>query len=43
MFEGCGMTESACVISKTHEDDFTCGGVGSPVACCEVKLDSVRR
>ena len=41
MFEGYGMTESACVISKTHEDDFTCGHVGSPVACCEVKLDSV--
>ena len=41
VFEGYGMTESACVISKTHEDDFTCGHVGSPVACCEVKLDSV--
>ena len=41
VFEGYGMTESACVISKTHEDDFSCGHVGSPVPCCEVKLDSV--
>ena len=41
VFEGYGMTESACVISKTHEKDFTCGHVGSPVPCCEVKLDSV--
>jgi long-chain acyl-CoA synthetase len=41
VFEGYGMTESACVISKTHERDFSCGHVGSPVACCEVKLDDV--
>ena len=42
VFEGYGMTESACVISKTHALDFTCGHVGTPVKCCEVKLDSVR-
>ena len=41
MFEGYGMTESACVISKTHESDFSCGHVGSPVPCCEMKLESV--
>lgn len=41
VFEGYGMTESACVISKTHEGDFSCGHVGSPVPCCEIKLESV--
>jgi long-chain acyl-CoA synthetase len=41
VFEGYGMTESACVISKTHESDFSCGHVGSPVPCCEMKLESV--
>ena len=41
VFEGYGMTESACVISKTHEDDFSCGHVGSPVPCCEIKLENV--
>ena len=29
VLEGYGMTESACVISKTSEDDFTTGHVGS--------------
>ena len=41
VFEGYGMTESACVISKTHESDFTCGHVGAPVQCCEIKLHSI--
>ena len=42
VFEGYGMTESACVISKTAEDDFTTGHVGAPAPCCEIKLVDVR-
>jgi len=41
VFEGYGMTESACVISKTVEDDFTTGHVGAPAPCCEIKLVDV--
>ena len=41
VLEGYGMTESACVISKTSEDDFTTGHVGVPAPCCEIKLVDV--
>lgn len=41
VFEGYGMTESACVISKTNERDFSTGHVGAPAPCCEIKLDDV--
>jgi long-subunit acyl-CoA synthetase (AMP-forming) len=38
VFEGYGMTESACVIAKTAASDFTTGHVGAPAPSCEVKL-----
>ncbi|CEF99823.1 AMP-dependent synthetase/ligase [Ostreococcus tauri] len=41
VFEGYGMTESACVISKTSQEDFTTGHVGAPAPCCEIKLVDV--
>jgi long-chain acyl-CoA synthetase len=41
VFEGYGMTESACVISKTDPEDFSTGHVGPPVGCCEIKLVDV--
>jgi len=41
VFEGYGMTESACVISKTNARDFSTGHVGAPAPCCEIKLDDV--
>ncbi len=41
VLEGYGMTESACVISKTAQDDFTTGHVGAPAPCCEIKLVDV--
>jgi len=41
VFEGYGMTESACVISKTDASDFSTGHVGAPVPCCEIKLVDV--
>jgi long-chain acyl-CoA synthetase len=42
VFEGYGMTESACVISKTVASDFTTGHVGAPAPCCEIKLVDVK-
>ncbi len=41
VFEGYGMTESACVIAKTAASDFTTGHVGAPAPSCEVKLVDV--
>ena len=41
VFEGYGMTESACVISKSTEDDLSTGHVGPPVGSCEIKLVDV--
>jgi len=41
VFEGYGMTESACVIAKTAADDFSTGHVGPPAPSCEVKLVDV--
>ena len=41
VFEGYGMTESACVISKSTEDDLTAGHVGPPTSSCEIKLFDV--
>jgi long-subunit acyl-CoA synthetase (AMP-forming) len=38
VFEGYGMTESACVIAKTAASDFTTGHVGAPAPSCEIKL-----
>lgn len=38
VLEGYGMTETSCTISLNHVDDTTCGHVGSPLPCCEVKL-----
>ena len=42
VFEGYGMTESACVISKTIASDFSTGHVGAPAPCCEIKLVDVK-
>jgi len=42
VFEGYGMTESACVISKTAPDDFSTGHVGPPASSCEIKLVDVQ-
>ena len=41
VFEGYGMTESACVISKSAADDLSAGHVGPPAASCEIKLFDV--
>ncbi len=39
--EGYGMTETACTISLTSPQETTCGHVGGPLPCCEVKLDDL--
>ncbi|XP_038980591.1 long chain acyl-CoA synthetase 6, peroxisomal-like [Phoenix dactylifera] len=41
IIEGYGMTETACVISETDEDDRLTGHVGSPNPACEIKLVDV--
>jgi len=41
VFEGYGMTESACVISKSDAGDMTTGHVGPPASCSEIKLVDV--
>lgn len=38
VIEGYGMTETACTITMTHPDDTSCGHVGGPQPCCEIKL-----
>ena len=38
VIEGYGMTETACTITLTHPDDTSCGHVGGPLPCCEIKL-----
>ena len=39
--EGYGMTETACTIAMTRPDDATIGHVGSPLDCCEIKLEDI--
>ncbi|CAL9148784.1 unnamed protein product, partial [Musa hybrid cultivar] len=41
VFEGYGMTETACVISCMDEGDNLTGHVGSPNPACEIKLVDV--
>lgn len=41
VFEGYGMTETACLIAKTEAADLTAGHCGPPAACCEIKLVDV--
>ena len=38
VIEGYGMAETACTITMTHPDDTSCGHVGGPLPCCEIKL-----
>ncbi|GMH39572.1 hypothetical protein BSKO_07470 [Bryopsis sp. KO-2023] len=41
VMEGYGMTETACTITTTRDGDTLSGHVGSPIPCCEVKLDDI--
>jgi long-chain acyl-CoA synthetase len=38
VLEGYGMTESSSAMSLTWPDDYSCGHVGGPLPCGEIKL-----